>query len=140
LFPNPGNPVVTPVDFLQKGINVALVMQCGGLWFANGKFGITWKLIQAVVQKPRASLTGTCFIKLKPAEKERLKAAAPQMETASDAVESGAIVEDSDQEGEEEEEEEIEEEEEAPKPAPKPVPVPEPEPEPVKKKVVRKTK
>jgi len=95
-------------------------------------------LIQAVVQKPRASLTGTCFIKLKPAEKERLKAAAPQMDTtASDAVESGAIVEDSDQEGEEEEE--IEEEEEAPKPAPKPVPVPEPEPEPVKKKVVRKT-
>ena len=96
-------------------------------------------MIQAVVQKPRASLTGTCFIKLKPAEKERLKAAAPQMESASDAVESGAIVEDSDQEGEDEEEE-IEEEEDAPKPAPKPVPVPEPEPEPVKKKVVRKTK
>jgi hypothetical protein len=92
-------------------------------------------------------LTGTCFIKLKPAEKERLKAAAPQMDAAaSDAVESGAIVEDSDQEGEEEEEEEVEEEEDAPKPAPKPVPVPvpvpvpEPEPEPVKKKVVRKTK
>jgi hypothetical protein len=143
LFPNPSNPVVTPVDFLQKGINVALVMQCGGLWFANGKFGITWKLIQAVVQKPRASLTGTCFIKLKPAEKERLKAAAPQMDaTASDAVESGAIVEDSDQEGEEEEEEEVEEEDDAPKPAPKPVPVPvpvpAPEPEPIKKKVVRK--
>ena len=143
MFPNPKNPVVTPVDFLQKGINVALVMQCGGLWFANGKFGITWKLIQAVVQKPRASLTGTCFIKLKPAEKERLKAAAPQLEASSDAVESGAIVEDSDQEGgEEEEEEEVEEEDDAPKPAPKPVPVPvpEPEPEPVKKKVVRKTK
>jgi hypothetical protein len=128
------------VDFLQKGINVALVMQCGGLWFANGKFGITWKLIQAVVQKPRASLTGTCFIKLKPAEKERLKAAAPQLEAPSDAVESGAIVEDSDQEGVEEEEE-IEEEEEAPKPAPKPVPAPAPAPEPeqAKKKVVRKT-
>jgi hypothetical protein len=144
LFPNPSNPVVTPVDFLQKGINIALVMQCGGLWFANGTFGITWKLIQAVVQKPRASLTGTCFIKLKPAEKERLKAAAPQMDaTASDAVESGAIVEDSDQEGgEEEEEEEVEEEEDAPKPAPKPVPVPvpvpAPEPEQIKKKVVRK--
>jgi hypothetical protein len=134
LFPNPSNPVVTPVDFLQKGINVALVMQCGGLWFANGKFGITWKLIQAVVQRPRASLTGTCFIKLKAADKERLKAAAPQLDTdAADGVESGAIVEDSD------EEEEVEEEEdEPPKPAPKPVPVPEPEPEPAKKKIVRK--
>ena len=144
LFPNPKNQVVTPVDFLQKGINVALVMQCGGLWFANGKFGITWKLIQAVVQKPRASLTGTCFIKLKPAEKERLKAAAPQLEAAgSDAVESGAIVEDSDQEGEDEEEEEEEEEEDtAPAPTPAPVvkvaPAPEPEPEQAKKKVVRK--
>ena len=136
LFPNPSNPVVTPVDFLQKGINVALVMQCGGLWFANGKFGITWKLIQAVVQRPRASLTGTCFIKLKAADKERLKAAAPQLDAdAADGVESGAIVEDSD------EEEEVEEEEdEPPKPAPKPaaVPVPEPEPEPAKKKIVRK--
>ena len=133
LFPNPSNSVITPVDFLQKGINVALVMQCGGLWFANGKFDITWKLIQAVVQKPRASLTGTCFIKLKPADKERLKASAPLLESAgSDAVESGAIVEDSDQEGEEEEQEEEEEEETAP------APQPEPEPEPAKKKVVRK--
>lgn len=136
LFPNPSNPVVTPVDFLQKGINVALVMQCGGLWFANGKFGITWKLIQAVVQRPRASLTGTCFIKLKAADKERLKSAAPQLDAdAADGVESGAIVEDSD------EEEEVEEEEdEPPKPAskPVPVPVPEPEPEPAKKKIVRK--
>jgi hypothetical protein len=132
LFPNPANSVITPIDFLQKGINVALVMQCGGLWFANGKFGITWKLIQAVVQRPRASLTGTCFIKLKPADKERLKTAVPQADT-SDVVEAGALVEDSDQEEEEDADEE-EEVEVAPEPEPEPVA----EPEPVKKKVVRK--
>jgi len=73
MFPNTANPCVTPLDFIQKGINVAILMQCGGLWFANGKFGITWKLIQAMVQKPKASLSGRCFIKLKPSEKEKLK-------------------------------------------------------------------
>ena len=73
LFPNTSNPCVTPLDFIQKGINVAVLLQCGGLWFANGKFGCTWKLLQAVVQKPRASLTGQCFIKLKASDKEKLK-------------------------------------------------------------------
>ena len=41
-------------------------MTCGGIWFANGKFGVTWKLIQAMVQKPRAQLSGKCFLKSKP--------------------------------------------------------------------------
>jgi len=73
LFPNISNPTLTPLDFIQKGTNVAILMQCGGLWFANGKFGMTWKLIQAMTQKPRASLTGKCFIKLKAGDKEKLK-------------------------------------------------------------------
>jgi hypothetical protein len=73
LFPNPENQTVSPLDFIQKGINVAILMQCGGLWFANGKFGITWKLVQAVVQKPKATLAGQCFIKLKASDKEKLK-------------------------------------------------------------------
>jgi len=37
-------------------------MTCGGIWFANGKFGITWKLVQAMVQKPRPQLSGRCFL------------------------------------------------------------------------------
>jgi hypothetical protein len=49
LFPNPSNPTVSPLDLIQKGSQVAVIMQCGGLWFANGKFGITWKLVQALV-------------------------------------------------------------------------------------------
>ena len=74
-FPNADNPSITPLDLLQKGINVACLLQCGGLWFANGNFGITWKLIQAVAQKPRATLSGQCFIKLKTNDKEKLKSA-----------------------------------------------------------------
>ena len=142
LFPDAENPSITPVDFLSKGTHCAIVVQCGGLWFANGKFGVTWKLLQAVVQKPRASLQGTCFINLNDDEKNRLKAAANTDKTAEEntdnSITENQMVEDSDEEDEgndevEVEEEEVEEEEE---------PEPEPEPEPIKaapkKKVVRK--
>jgi hypothetical protein len=142
MFPNTENPSVTPLDYLQKGINIACLLQCGGLWFANGKFGITWRLIQAVAQKPRAALSGQCFIKLKTSDKEKLKAAAQavpsseQEEDDSDDIVqpnvSSTQVEDSDEEDDEDEE-------------PEPVSVPEPvavvaqeEPKVVKKKVVKK--
>ena len=65
LFPDPNNELLTPVDFLPKSVKATCLLQCGGLWFANGKFGVTWKLIQAVVPKPKASLMGTCFLKKK---------------------------------------------------------------------------
>jgi hypothetical protein len=103
LFPNLQNPSVTPLDFLQKGVNVACLLQCGGLWFANGKFGVTWKLVQAIGQKPRASLSGQCFIKLKKADKEKLKSTPPpdaSLDEPNDII-SSAIVEDSDEEDDE---------------------------------------
>jgi hypothetical protein len=96
LFPNTINPVVSPLDFLQKGTNIAVLIQCGGLWFANGKFGVTWKLVQAIVQKPKASLSGTCFIHLKPSDKAKLKSApAPEAVDEEEVVQT-AEVEDSD--------------------------------------------
>ena len=61
LFPNEAG--LLPTDLIAKATNVATVMQCGGLWFANGKFGVTWKLVQAVV-KPKQTLRGQCFINL----------------------------------------------------------------------------
>jgi hypothetical protein len=60
IFPN--NNGSTPVDLIPKATQVSVLMTCGGIWFANGKFGITWKLVQAMVQKPRAQLVGQCFI------------------------------------------------------------------------------
>jgi hypothetical protein len=100
LFPDTSNPTVTPLDFIKKGTQVATIIQCGGLWFANGKFGMTWKLVQAVVQKPRANIVGQCFIKLKKADKDKLKSQ-PAIEEEPDVV-SSTIVEDSDEEDEEE--------------------------------------
>ena len=61
LFPNSTG--VTPVELIPKATNVKVLMTCGGIWFANGKFGITWKLVQAMVQKPRPQLSGRCFLK-----------------------------------------------------------------------------
>lgn len=72
IFPDPNGGDASFVDYIPKASNVALVIQCGGIWFANGKFGVTWKLVQAVV-KPRASLKGKCHIKLSTSDKERLE-------------------------------------------------------------------
>ena len=41
---------VTPVSLIQSGSNVAVIIQNGGVWFAGGKFGTTWKLVQCVVK------------------------------------------------------------------------------------------
>lgn len=118
LFPNPANPLATPIDFLQKGVHVACVLQCGGLWFANGKFGLTWKLIQAVGAKQKASLSGQCLIKLKTSDKEKIKAA-PEPEEVEEAA---ALVEDSD-EGEDDDVD-VDDEEEMTIPGPVPVAAP----------------
>ena len=69
LFPNDNG--LFPPELIAKATNVATVIQCGGLWFANGKFGVTWKLVQAVV-KPKQSLRGKCFIDLSPDDKHAL--------------------------------------------------------------------
>jgi hypothetical protein len=128
---------LSPLDFLKPKTHVICLIQCGGIWFVNGKFSITWNLKQAIVQKPKASMEGQCFIKLKTADKEKLKALPPVEHDDVDPDGAVAtIVEDSD------------EEEEAPKtvfaaPAVVEKPVVSAPPvvvveEPVKKKIVRK--
>jgi len=120
LFPNKNSATpMSPMEFIPKGINVALVIKCGGLWFANGKFGCTWKLLQAAV-KPKASLKGMCLIQMnnEGGEKEggdeqeqhySTPVAAAQSKK-NDAVE---IVNDSDDEKEEKNTEESSQQEES---------------------------
>jgi hypothetical protein len=75
LFPN--NPEgKTPKDIIIKGSDVSLIMTCGGLWFAGGAFGVTWRLFQAVL-KPKASLRGKCHIVLDEDEQKRIAAPTP---------------------------------------------------------------
>ena len=63
IFPVAQNPSLAPGDFILKGSQVAVGVQCGGIWFAGGKFGVTWNLVQAIV-KPKMSFRGTCGIDL----------------------------------------------------------------------------
>jgi hypothetical protein len=54
----------TPDVLVQKGSNVYCVLMCGGIWFASGKFGVTWKLNQAIVKPPEAFEKGKCYVAL----------------------------------------------------------------------------
>ncbi len=134
VFPNPSNPAITPLDVIQKGSNTALVIQSGGLWFANGKFGTTWRLMQAVVQ-PKETIFGKCQLKLGLEEKKELAQRIDLPEDDDDddvpvkSSQPSTMVEESD---DEEVVEEEEEEEEAVEPEPVVV-----EP-PKKKRVVKK--
>jgi hypothetical protein len=71
IFPDASNPALSPKDLIAKGSHIAVSIQCGGIWFANGKFGVTWKLFQAIV-KPKMSLKGKCHIKLDDDEKTKI--------------------------------------------------------------------
>lgn len=111
LFPSETSQV-TPLELITKASNIIAVIQCGGFWFANGKFGVTWKLIQCVV-KPKPTLKGRCLISVSSENKTQLEksanAAQPVQEEEDDDEENDApavqentmkVVEDSDNEEE----------------------------------------
>lgn len=105
LWPSVTGAVSSPVELIPKLTRVACVLQCGGIWFANGKFGVTWKLFQAVV-KPPQSLRGTCHIKLSSTDRERMTQSAPRAAVDDDEdvddvdnTTVGVSVQDSDDEG-----------------------------------------
>ena len=138
---------VAPLDFLKPKTHVICLIQCGGLWFVNGKVSVTWNLKQAIVQKPKTSsiVEGTCFLKPKAADVQKLRALPPPEDDIDpEGAVSSTIVDDSD---------DSDEEMELPLPTPVPVPVPvpvvpvvqepvvqEPVEEPKKKKILTKKK
>ena len=133
---------LSPLDFIKSKTHVICLIQCGGLWFVNGKVSITWNLKQAIVQKQKSSsLTeGVCFLKPKASDVEKLRALPPPEDDIDPegAAVASTIVEDSDEEDDDEEEEE---ELPPPKVVEKVVvPPPAPLEEPKKKKVVTKKK
>lgn len=121
IFPDATNEHITPVDLIAKGSHVAVVLQCGGVWFAGGKFGVTWKLFQAVV-KPKTTLRGKCHIQLSGDDRKLVET--QELDTVSDDDVPVTHTEDSDNE---EDEHELEDDSApsvvaaAPAPAPAPV-------------------
>ena len=139
------NDEMTPAHFVPKLSNVACVLQCGGIWIGGKGWGVTWKLVQAVVKpKEVVSVFGKCHIKLSEDEKNTIEnhdvEAEEEVNSVPAPVPVSTMVEDSD-----EEEEPVKEE---PKPAAaapvvvqKPVDKPavtEEAPAPVEKKIVKK--
>jgi len=55
---------LTPTALIPKGSEVACIIICGGIWFASGKFGVTWKAYQIVVKPSETLEKGICHIKL----------------------------------------------------------------------------
>jgi hypothetical protein len=111
IYDEDGNPLfvsgkvnghLSPLEFVKPKTHVIALIQCGGLWFINGKVSITWNLKQAIVQKPKDSMEGQCFLKPKVQDKEKLKSLPPPEDDVDpDGVVSSTIVEDSDDEQEE---------------------------------------
>ena len=103
LFPNTNGK--SPKDIIVKGSDAALIITCGGLWFAGGSFGVTWRLAQAVL-KPKPSLSGKCHIVLDDDEQRRAARPAATHHADDDHVSCAASasashevdVEDSDEE------------------------------------------
>lgn len=96
------NSHLSPLEYLKPKTHVICLMQCGGLWFINGKISITWNLKQAVVQKPKTTMEGTCFLKPKAGDREKMKSLPPPEDTDPDGVVGATMVEDTDDEDEEE--------------------------------------
>jgi hypothetical protein len=68
MFSKETQPNISPVEVMNlipKASQAAVILQCGGIWFAGGKFGVTWKLFQGIV-KPKPSFKGKCMITLTP--------------------------------------------------------------------------
>jgi len=113
--------------FIPKASHVVAAIQCNGLWFAGGKFGVTWQLTQAIVRTP-ARVQGKCFLSLSTTDHSELDKVAQreaevhlnddieeELHTHSETVVDATNVEDSDEEHDTQDEPEVKVEEEKPK-------------------------
>jgi len=139
LFSQETHPNSSPIELIPKASQTAVIVQCGGIWFAGGKFGVTWKLLQAVV-KPKPTLKGKCLISLTQEDRAVISTQEIAEDDNDSSVAAMVIAEDSDEEQEQEQPVPVVKVPE-PEPAPTPVvkaPVAEPPPVEKKKMVVKK--
>ena len=54
-------------DILVKGTVMTALIQCTGVWFAGGKYGLSWKAIQIRADKVPESIRGFAFLDDSPA-------------------------------------------------------------------------
>tara|TARA_B110000977_G_scaffold8947_1_gene11881 strand:+ start:1251 stop:2192 length:942 start_codon:yes stop_codon:yes gene_type:complete len=57
------DPVSTPLEFVPKASHIKGLIRCNGMWFAGGKCGVTFQLVQVQVRPPtRLVGSGNCHI------------------------------------------------------------------------------
>ena len=62
------NPNAKPIkdipveEMLVKKVEVTALMQCTGVWFAGGKYGLSWKAVQVRLDSVPAGLTRNAFL------------------------------------------------------------------------------
>ena len=132
-LPKSDSHTTPPVSAIPKASHINGLIQCTGIWFAGGKFGVTWKLVQACVRPPRRLLgTGKCQI-VDDSDDEEMDSSLDKRDDAEEKQEShkpAFDVDDDDHDVDDDELEEHDEEDEE-------EPIPEPK---KKKKVVRRRK
>ena len=48
-------------ELLVKGVQVTAIMECGGVWFAGSKFGLTWRAKQIAIHKLPEKMSDFAF-------------------------------------------------------------------------------
>jgi len=132
---NPSVEGTTLEECIQKGSNIACIIQCGGVWFTDKAFGVTWKLYQGVVKPLDVLEKGKCHINVSVEDKELLN-------KESSTTESTVTTATYDSDGEEEETSKPDDPEPEPEPEPEPKPESMLEPQPIapKKTAAKKGK
>jgi hypothetical protein len=59
-------------SLIPKASHISAAIQCNGLWFAGGKFGVTWQLVQSIVRRP-VRIQGGCFLNLTENDKQTIE-------------------------------------------------------------------
>jgi hypothetical protein len=83
-------------DVLVKGTVMTALIQCTGVWFAGGKFGISWKAIQIRADKVPQRLSDYAFLG-EDGEAAPAAVAPPKAAAAAAATESFASLHDDDE-------------------------------------------
>ena len=51
----------TPLSLVPTGSFLKGIIECAGVWFVGGRFGVSWRLVQAQVRQP-ARIKGFCMV------------------------------------------------------------------------------
>lgn len=77
-------------DILVKGAVLTTLIQCTGVWFAGGKYGLSWKAVQIRADKVPHRLHGFAFVD-EEGDTEAIAAAVPPAAKTTPSVSASAV-------------------------------------------------